>query len=198
MQFFIYSLLGYITALNRHWMLHAFFFTMADDSTPPLKQPKTLSQLILGPWFVTVHLIQYLTLIPNALDSEAALTELWTRDFASTFQYLLSLGYSHWHRRFLMTCLIARLDQLPVNVLQREIAPLLPTLSALWYDPLTQQWFPIMGPLTQSETVAWDINAWFYGLLHKKQMAGQFCRLFDHFLYSVSILTYANLELHFS
>ena len=57
-------------------MLHAFFFTMADDSTPPLKQPKTLSQLILGPWFVTVHLIQYLTLIPNALDSEAALTEL--------------------------------------------------------------------------------------------------------------------------
>ena len=100
------------------------FFTMADNiPSPPLQQPKTLSQLILRPWFATVHLIQYLTLLPNALDSEAALTELCTRDFPSIFKYLLSLGYNHWHRRFLLTCLRARLNQLHVNVLKREIAP---------------------------------------------------------------------------
>lgn len=170
---------------------------MADHSSPPLQQPKTLSQMIVQPWFATVHLIHYLTLLPNALDSEAVLTELCTRDFLSIFSYLFSLGYTHWHRQFLMTQLQDHFQQMSVNKLTRQIVPLIPAMTALWYDPQEQQTFPIMGPLTEPETVRWDIHTWFYRFLHSKQMTGQFCQLFGHFRYCVSILTYTHLELRF-
>ena len=174
-------------------------FKMDDHiPSPPLYQPKTLSQLILRPWFATIQLIQYLTIVPNALDSHAALTKLCTRDFQSIFAYLLSLNFTDWHRRFLMQTLAPRLEQLPISQLKLDIAPLLPSLTALWFDPQEKQTFPIMGPFTDMETSHWEIHDWFYQLIHAKQMEGTFCHLYSHVLYCVSILTYTHLELRFS
>ena len=161
--------------------------------SPPLYQPKTLSQLILRPWFTTLQLIHYLTLLPNALDSTAALQELCTRDFQSIFAYLLSLNFTHWHRRFVMQTLAPRLKQLPISQLKQNIAPRLPSLTALWYDPQEKQTFPIMGPLTESQTTHWEIDDWFYQLIHSKQMEGTFCHLYSHFVYCISILTFTHL-----
>lgn len=172
---------------------------MADNiASPPLKQPKTITQLVLQPWFSTNHLILYLSCLPNALDSEAALQELCTCDFASIFTYMLSLGYTQWHRRFMMETLAPRLKQLPVDVLKQDIAPLLPKLTALWYDPQAKHWFPIMGPLTETAATQWELHDWFFQLLHAKEMEGQFCQLYSHFVYCVSILTFTHLELRFS
>ena len=166
---------------------------MADHiPSTPLYQPKTISRLIVRPGFTTLQLIQYLTLLPNALDSTAALEELCTRDFQSSFAYLLSLNFTHWHRHFLMQTLAHRLKQLRISQLQQDIAPLLPTLTALWYDPQEKQTFPIMGPLSECETSHWEINDWFYQLIHSKQMAGTFGHLYSHFVYCNSILTFTH------
>ena len=171
---------------------------MAKPSSTPLYQPKTLSQMILQPWLPTVYLIHYLTLLPNALDTHVALQELCTRDFPSIFIYLFSLRYSHWHRRILMEHLNERFQGMSINQLTREISPLIPSMTALLFDQTEQQSFPIMGPLTEHETLVWEIHTWFYRILHEKQMAGQFCQLLCHFLYSVSKITYTQLQLRFS
>lgn len=175
------------------------FFTMADNNpSPPLNQPKTISQMVLQPWFATVHLIQYLTFVPDAMDSEAALQELCRRDFPSIFSYLLSLRYTRWHRRFLMERLQPCLKQLPLEVLKRDLSALMPKLSALWKDPTTGEWFPIVGPLTDYQTVQWEVQDWFYQILHAKELEGQLCQRCSYFVHNVSILTYTHLRLHFS
>lgn len=59
------------------------FNTMADntDVSPPLNQPKTISQLILTRYFPTNLLLQYLLIVPNAPNTAEALTELCRRDY---------------------------------------------------------------------------------------------------------------------
>ena len=113
---------------------------MADntDVSLLLNQPKTISQMILTRYFPTNLLLQYLLIVPNALNTAEALTELCRCEYETIFQYLLSLPFTHSHRHFMLSCLRPRIMCMKVDDIKR-LSIWIPNLSALWYNQDTRE-----------------------------------------------------------
>lgn len=147
---------------------------MNEDVTPapPVSPVLPLGKLVLNSAVSTTTLLQYLTLLPNALDAVDILGELSSRNFEDVLPYLKRLSSTHWHRHVLKKCLRKRLwvMSLPqIHALQEYF----PHLSALYQDMENGQWYPIMGPLSDRDTAEWDLHDWYHQLIHAKRMEGQ-------------------------
>lgn len=163
------------------------------EVVPVFPRVKTISQLILTPSLPTHVLLQFLQYLPNALSTVDALKELCKRDYSTVFNYLLSLPFTHWHRRIMLSCLESRILNMKVDDI-KSLSVLLPKLTALWYDEDAREWFPITGPMTDLETGLWHTHDCFYRLLHSRQMEGQYNRL----VCDMSIDTFIYATLRFS
>lgn len=137
---------------------------------------KSLSETIIPTMTVNL-LLHFLLDMPNGCNTVDALKELCTRDFCSIFTYLLSLPFSHWHREVTKTHLGERLRAMKVDDLKELGRQFIPKLTAL--EHVDGECVPVMGPLSDLDTAAWDTNDWFYQLLHARQMEGE-CSLLLH------------------
>lgn len=144
------------------------------------------------PLISTASLLQFLIDWPQVRDARLALENLCTRD---VLPYLLSLPFSHSHRRVLLDCLTPRLRWLKLEDLQ-DLGNLFPRLSALVHTD-DGKLVPKVGPLSDEETGLWDTNDWFFGLLHAKQMDGTITFYIPPYVRCVSLDTFIDVRLHF-